>query len=207
MRGQFQNASPNVFPFLMRWSIVAFLCASLLIGGCSSDQDASPSKAPQTNQEAQSGKSYKTDPKPVPDITLETMDGEKINLADQTGKVVLINFWATWCAPCRKEIPDLIDLYAQFQSEGLKIIGIAVDQDGAEVVKPFVQKQKINYPIVLDPDQSIESHFDAMYGLPTTYVVSPEGQIVRRILGIFPIEEMKPELKEMLNAQSESAEA
>jgi len=73
-----------------------------------------------------------------------------------------------------------------------------VDQEGAEVVEPYVQEHNINYPIVLDPDQSTEKHFDAMYGLPTTYIVNPEGKIVRRILGIFPVDDMRTTLKDML---------
>ena len=171
-----------------------------VLGGCGEEDTPAPADAPKTSEQARSGTSYQTNPVPAPDVTLQTMDGRTINLAEQPGKVILVNFWATWCAPCRKEIPDLVNLYSELQSEGLEIVGIAVDQEGAEVVKPFVKKQKINYPIVLDPDQSTESHFEAMYGLPTTYVVNPEGKIVRRILGIFPIEKMKPRLKEMLGS-------
>ena len=184
----------------------ALLAIGLLLGtgGCSSDTetDRSSAEAPQTSQQAQAGTSYETNPVPAPDLTLETMDGRQINLADQNGKVILVNFWATWCAPCRREIPDLINLYSEMKDEGLMIVGIAVDQEGAKVVKPYVQKQDINYPIVLDPDQSTEKHFDAMYGLPTTYVVNPEGKIVRRILGIFPVDKMEPELKEMLQSSN-----
>ena len=180
----------------------ALLAIGLLFGtgGCSSDTetDRSSAEAPQTSQQAQAGTSYETNPVPAPDLTLETMDGRQINLADQNGKVILVNFWATWCAPCRREIPDLINLYSEMKDEGLMIVGIAVDQEGAKVVKPYVQKQDINYPIVLDPDQSTEKHFDAMYGLPTTYVVNTEGKIVRRVLGVFPVEDMRPTLNDML---------
>lgn len=188
----------------MRHAFSALLCIGLLIGvgGCGADDDQSPADAPRTSQQAQSGTSYETDPVPAPDVTLETMDGRQINLAEQNGKVILVNFWATWCGPCRREIPDLIDLYSDMKDEGLIIVGIAVDQEGAEVVEPYVQEQSINYPIVLDPDQSVESHFDAMYGLPTTYVVNPEGKIVRRVLGVFPVDEMKSTLKDMLASPS-----
>jgi peroxiredoxin len=78
------------------------------------------------------------------------------------------------------------------------VVGVATDDDGERVVAPFVKREKINYPIVVDTSRTIESQFDAMYGLPTTYVVNPEGQIVRRILGIFPTEEMRPKLETML---------
>jgi thiol-disulfide isomerase/thioredoxin len=129
---------------------------------------------------------------------MTTLDGQTIQLDEQKGKVVLVNFWATWCAPCRKEIPDLINLYSELKSDGLLVVGVATDDDGERVVAPFVKREKINYPIVVDTSRTIESQFDAMYGLPTTYVVNPEGQIVRRILGIFPTEEMRPKLETML---------
>lgn len=176
------------------------LCTGLLVGltACGGDGESSPDQAPRTNTEAQSSSTYETDPVPAPDVTMETMDGRTINLAEQKGKVVLVNFWATWCAPCRKEIPELIDLYSSMKSDGLLVVGIAVDDEGTSVVKPFAEKQGINYPIVVDTTRSIESNFEAMYGLPTTYVVNPEGQIVRRVLGVFPTEKMKPTLKEML---------
>jgi thiol-disulfide isomerase/thioredoxin len=186
----------------MRRALSVLLCIGLLIGvgACGSDSDRSSAEAPRTSQQAQSGTSYETEPVPAPDLTLETMGGRQINLADQDGKVILVNFWATWCGPCRREIPDLVKLYSDMKDEGLIIVGIAVDQEGAEVVEPYVQEQSINYPIVLDPDQSTEAHFDAMYGLPTTYVVNPEGQIVRRVLGVFPVDDMKPTLKDMLDS-------
>jgi len=180
-----------------------FALGVLLLGlsACTSEEETSPAQAPKTNTEARSTAStYDTDPSPAPDMALETLDGGEINLAEQDGKVVLVNFWATWCAPCRKEIPDLIDLHSSMESEGLMVVGIALDEDGRSVVEPYVEKMDVNYPIVIDTSRSVESQFESMYGLPTTYVVNPDGQIVKRVLGIFPIDEMKPELQEMLRA-------
>lgn len=191
----------------MRRALPALFCTMLLLtmGGCGADNDSSPATASRTSPPSPAGTSYETDSVSAPDLTLKTMDGEQINLAEQQGKVILVNFWATWCGPCRKEIPDLTQLYSDLQDDGLLIVGIAVDKEGAEVVKPFLEKQSVNYPIVLDPDQSTEKHFDAMYGLPTTYVVNPEGKIVRRVLGIFPVEKMKPTLKDMLGVDVSSS--
>lgn len=190
----------------MRHVVLVLSLTGLLLGlgACESEDDASSSAVPQASSDVQAGQSVETDSLPAPDVTVETMDGQSLNLADQDGKVLLINFWATWCAPCRKEIPDLVDLYSDLESEGLVILGIAVDQDGLEAVEPFAKKHEINYPIVLDPDQTLEPHFDGLYGLPTTYVIDPSGHIVQRVTGIFPTEKMKPELEEMLGTTESS---
>jgi len=186
-----------VFPLL-------FALGILFVGvtACGSEDDsASPAQAPKTNTEARSTAStYDTEPSPAPDMALETLAGEDLNLADQKGKVVLVNFWATWCAPCRKEIPDLIELHSSMESEGLMVVGIALDEEGRSVVEPYAEKMDINYPIVIDTSRSVESQFESMYGLPTTYVVNPDGNVVKRVLGIFPVDEMKPELQDMLRS-------
>ncbi len=183
----------------MRYALRFVLPVVLLlsVSACGDEDAPSPADAPKTNTEAQSGTVY-DDPEPAPDVNMTTLDGDTINLAEQKGKVVLVNFWATWCAPCRKEIPDFIDLYSDLKSEGLLIIGVSTDKEGRSVVAPFVEDESINYPIVTDTSKTIQSQFDSMYGLPTTYVVNPEGQIVRRVLGIFPTEELTPKLKDML---------
>jgi peroxiredoxin len=185
--------------------LAAVLTATLTIGllGCGSGDDADPSQAPQTNVEARksvsSGKIKPVEnPKPVPELTLQTMDGEPIALREQSGKVLLINFWATWCPPCREEIPDLIDLQEEFGPQGLRVVGVATDREGASVVRPFVEEQGINYPIVLDSTQSISEQLGPVYGLPTTVVVNAEGKIAKRVVGMFPADEFRPTLKEML---------
>lgn len=189
----------NSFP--MRPHLLFFLSlglALLLLPGCGEDEGQDPATAPKSNVEARSGESHAIDPEPVPEITLETLEGETIEVAQREGEVLLINFWATWCAPCRKEIPDLASLQSELGPEGLTVIGVALDRDGAEVVEPFLEKYEINYPIVIDADRTVESELGPTYGLPTTLIVNPDGQITHRVVGIFPVEEMKPSLKKML---------
>ncbi len=136
-------------------------------------------------------------PERAPDVTLTTLDGDEIALRQEDG-VLLINFWATWCAPYRAEIPDLIELQDALGAQGLTIVGISEDLQGEEVVRPFLKSHPVNYPIVIDQDGDLAEAFGGVLGLPTTFVVAPGGRIVNRTLGIFPIEQMKPRLKELL---------
>jgi len=180
-----------------------FLAATLVACG-GEDQNASSSSSSATTSGPIPGKVRDVEPEPVPDLTLETMDGESIDLRAQTGRVLLVNFWATWCAPCREEIPDLKALHSDLQGEGLTVIGIALDRQGREVVAPFAKKLEINYPIVIDNEGDAEAAFGPIPGLPTTIIVTPDGQITKRVVGIFPTDDMKPTLQKMLD-ESDSA--
>lgn len=182
-------------PLLLGFSLV------LLLTGCGGDDSSqqATSSTTSTAPTPSAGKVQEVDPQPVPDLTLETMDGTSIDLAAQEGRVLLINFWATWCAPCREEIPELKELHANLQPKGLTVIGVALDRGGAEVVKPYVDNHEINYPIVLDGEGNAEAEMGPIYGLPTTLVVNPKEQIVKRVIGIFPVDKLKPTLEEMLS--------
>jgi len=109
------------------------------------------------------------------DFTLTDLDGKSWNLKDLKGKVVLLNFWATWCPPCRKEMPDLEMLYRRFGAQGLIILGI--DDEEAETVKPFIAQQGITYPVLLDPGRKVNTLF-RIEGIPKTFVYDRDGKIV-----------------------------
>jgi thiol-disulfide isomerase/thioredoxin len=194
----------RVLPLL--WSLSLMILLVACGGEESSDTNASSSSTSSASGPLP-GKVQDVDPEPVPDLTLETMAGSSIDLAAQDGRVLLVNFWATWCAPCREEIPDLNDLHADLEDDGLRIIGIALDRRGREKVEPFAEKLSIKYPIIIDPEGTAESEFGPIPGLPTTIVVGPDGQITKRVVGIFPVDEMKTTLEEMLNADGTASDA
>jgi peroxiredoxin len=108
-------------------------------------------------------------------FTLTDLNGKPWTLRELRGKVVMVNFWATWCPPCRKEMPDLETLYQRFGPQGLVILGIS-DEDSA-TVSPFVAQQKVTYPILLDPGRKVNDLFQ-IEGIPKTFIYSREGKIV-----------------------------
>ena len=117
----------------------------------------------------------------VPDFTLQTLDGQEITLSKLKGKVILLDFWATWCGPCRESIPHLIQLYKTYQKSGLEVIGMNVDRGDMEIVRHFVKSMDIPYPIVITPDH-VERNY-GVTGLPTTILIDKEGKIREKIVG------------------------
>ncbi len=110
-----------------------------------------------------------------PDFALKDLSGKTWTFADLRGKVVLVNFWATWCAPCRKEMPDLENLYGRFRSQGLVVLGIS-DEEAAKV-EPFIRERKVSFPVLLDPGRKVNDLF-VVQGIPKTFVYDRQGQLV-----------------------------
>ena len=121
-------------------------------------------------------------PVAVPAFTVTALDGRTINSADWRGKVVLVNFWATWCGPCREEIPDLVALQARYR-DALLIVGLSIDERPPAEVKQFADQHGINYPVAI-ANEGLQKAFGGISAVPATYVVNPEGGIVQRHLGV-----------------------
>lgn len=120
-------------------------------------------------------------PTPIPDLRMTTLDGRTITNKDFAGKVILVNFWATWCAPCRAEIPDLVKLQERYRDH-LIIIGVVSEDGPAEMVAKFAAEFKMNYPIVMETPE-LTAAFPGIFALPTTFVVSPDLKIMKKHLG------------------------
>jgi cytochrome c biogenesis protein CcmG/thiol:disulfide interchange protein DsbE len=132
------------------------------------------------------------------DFTVKDMHGAKVRLADYKGKVILVNFWATWCAPCKVEIPAFIELYDQYKDKGLVVLGVSGDDD-AETLRTFANEWKINYPMLIGRDE--EKLFDAygpIYGYPTSVIVGRDGAVCGRHVGPATKEEFEREIKALL---------
>lgn len=118
----------------------------------------------------------------MPAYSATSLDGKPLNLADEKGKVVLLNVWATWCAPCRFEVPELEALHKKYGAQGFKVIGVSVDDTGLDGVKQFVTSNKMSYPIVVDADGRIANLLRTTV-LPTSIVIGRDGRIVWRKVG------------------------
>jgi thiol-disulfide isomerase/thioredoxin len=119
-----------------------------------------------------------------PDFTLDTLDGNAVTLSELRGKIVVINFWATWCPPCRAETPALEKSYEQYKDVGVVILGVNLtDQDSMRDVESFVQEFRLTYPILLDRDGTVSNTLYQIKGLPTTFFVSREGIIRTVVVG------------------------
>ncbi len=136
-------------------------------------------------------------PVPAPAWELQNVEGKAVKSSDFAGKVVILDFWATWCGPCRMEIPGFIELQRKYADKGLVVIGVSLDRDGTAALKPFMAKTGINYPIVLG-DETIVSAFGGVEAIPTTFIIDRKGQIVRKHVGYAEKAEFEAAIKPLL---------
>jgi len=133
----------------------------------------------------------------APNFSLKTSEGKAIELEKLKGKVVVVNFWATWCGPCRREIPGFMEVYDQYRSKGLEIVGVSLDRGGWDVVKPYLDKRPITYPIVIG-DADLAVAYDVMSVIPITVIVDKKGNIVKRHVGIMFKSDLEAQIKALL---------
>jgi cytochrome c biogenesis protein CcmG/thiol:disulfide interchange protein DsbE len=148
----------------------------------------------------------KTLDEPAPEVTFKDLDGTDATLAKYKGKVVLVNFWATWCDPCYIEIPWLIEMQQKYATKGFTILGVSMDEEGKSAVVPFLEKERfnvngqklpMNYPIVIGNEDVVDK-FGGLLGYPTSFLISRDGKIIKKVQGIISYEELTKAIESQL---------
>jgi peroxiredoxin len=142
----------------------------------------------------------------APDFTLESLDGKSMRLSDLRGKAVLLNFWATWCGPCKIETPWLVDLQNQYGSQGLQVVGVAMDDSGKEDIAKFAKEMGVNYPVLLGKE-SVGDAYGVIPALPESFFIGRDGKIVDKIIGLRGKAEIEDSIRKALDTPAGSAPA
>jgi cytochrome c biogenesis protein CcmG/thiol:disulfide interchange protein DsbE len=135
----------------------------------------------------------------APDFTLDKYGGGSLTLSDYLGKVIILDFWATWCPPCRQEIPDFVQLQNDYGSRGLVVIGVSLDRDGETAVRPYADEIGINYPVVygfIRPE--VGDSYGGIPSIPTTFFINQKGDIVEKYVGYQSRTVFEPKIKQLL---------
>lgn len=169
------------------------LAVSLILSACSSGTPASRSSVKPESQRRK-----------APDFALRDADGKLVRLSDYRGKVVLLNFWATWCGPCKLEIPWFIEFERQHKHRGFAVLGVSMDEDGWEVVKPYIRRFGVNYRILMG-DDTVAQLYGGVDALPTTFLIDREGRIASVHVGLVSKSRYERDLAELLGLEEESA--
>lgn len=135
---------------------------------------------------------------PAPDFTLEALDGRNMRLSDFRGKAVLLNFWATWCAPCKIEMPWFVDLQKEYGPQGLQIVGVAMDDSSKEDIAKFAQEMGVNYPVLIGKE-AVGDEYGGVPALPESFFIGRDGKIVDRIIGLKGKGEIEDSIKKALD--------
>jgi peroxiredoxin len=179
----------------MRFRLLCALTAALLafsVDGCVSQN---------TRADRHSDVKPATKRNPAPNFEVKDANGQAFHLADYKGKVVLLNFWATWCGPCKVEIPWFIEFEKNYKDRGFAVLGVSLDDDGWEVVKPYIEARKVNYRVALG---SID--IERLYGggegiqsLPTSFIIDRDGKVASVHVGLISKSDYQNELEELLH--------
>lgn len=136
----------------------------------------------------------------APDFELVSLDGSKVKLSDFKGKAVVLNFWATWCAPCKVEMPWFVDLQKHYGSEGLTILGVAMDDSDPQKIAQFASEMGVNYPVLIGTNKVSEQYGDVEY-LPTTFYINRQGKIVGKVAGLIGKAEIEDDARKALDLE------
>lgn len=142
---------------------------------------------------------------PAPDFSLTSLDGPTLRLSDYKGKAVLLNFWATWCEPCKIEMPWFVQLQQQYGPQGLQVLGVAMDDTDPKDIKEFAKKMNVNYPIVVGKE-AVGDQYGGIPYLPSTFYIDREGKVVDRVFGLASRSEIEDNVKKALSGSGQVAQ-
>jgi thiol-disulfide isomerase/thioredoxin len=148
----------------------------------------------------QGAMSHATKSGPAPDFALTSLDGTTMRLSDFRGKAVLLNFWATWCGPCKIEMPWFVDLQKEYGSQGLQIVGVAMDDASKEDIAKFAKDMGVNYPILIGKE-SVGQAYGGVPALPESFFISRDGKIVDKIIGLEGKADIEEAIKKTLKTR------
>ena len=183
-KGKYE-VSRNIF-------FIAFIAISINVFGCNKGNN---------NQPEQNQTNYNSiqESKKAPGFTLVSTDGKEINLADYKGKVVILDFWATWCGPCRRGVPDLVSIQKNYK-DNVVVIGISLDDDRTKRdILPFMTEYGVNYPIVFGTSEVV-MNYGNIRAIPTSFIIDQKGNIVDKHIGLVPKETYEKRIKGLLGS-------
>ena len=163
----------------------AILLMAAVLGGCSSSLTTRAAEASANSRKA------------APDFSLTGTNGVSVKLSNYRGKVVLLNFWATWCGPCKAEIPWFVEFEKLYKDRGFAMLGVSMDEDGWQAVQPFVKQRAINYPVMIGNDR-VAQLYGGIDSLPSTFLIDREGRIASMHLGLVSRHDYEAEILKLI---------
>lgn len=172
--------------------VVAIVISVMLVFGIQKTRHASVSGSLQGGASLQG--------QPAPDFSLASLEGGTLKLSDFRGKAVLLNFWATWCEPCKIEMPWFVELQKKYGPQGLQILGVAMDDSGTKDISDFAKKMGVNYPIVVGKE-AVGDKYGGLPYLPSTFYIDRDGKVVERVFGLVSRSEIESDIQKALGSQ------
>lgn len=184
-----------------RWLVAAALIHGVVLFGCGTWNEPAAESSQAAAEDAPPAQTDGRSPNAMPDFVLQDLDGATVRLSDYAGKAVFVNFWATWCGPCKAEIPDLVELQKQYSGDGFTIVGVSLDQTGVTTVRDFAQKNGLNYPVLMG-NQQVVTQYGNFRGIPTSFLLNDKHEKVKQYPGMVPKQQLTADIEALLNGKA-----